>query len=113
MARPPSRPRSRSARRTIRAADRPVIDPASFRDPSGFVYRRDGILYRQIQPSAAADWDAFRSSGLLDRLVADGLMVEHADVDLSLAASPDAVAVIQPRRLDFISYPYEWSFSQL
>ncbi|HEU4862169.1 MAG TPA: SAM-dependent methyltransferase, partial [Candidatus Limnocylindria bacterium] len=40
-------------------------------------------------------------------------MVEHADVDLSLAASPDAVAVIQPRRLDFISYPYEWSFSQL
>jgi hypothetical protein len=40
-------------------------------------------------------------------------MVDHADADLSLAAAPDAVAVLQPRRLDFISYPYEWSFSQL
>ena len=40
-------------------------------------------------------------------------MVGHADADLSLAASSEAAAVIQPRPLDFISYPYEWSFSQL
>lgn len=49
----------------------------------------------------------------MDRLVADRLMVDHADADLSLAASPDAVAIIRPRPLNFISYPYEWSFSQL
>ena len=29
------------------------------------------------------------------------------------AAAPGAIAVIRPRPLDFISYPYEWSFSQL
>ena len=29
------------------------------------------------------------------------------------AAAPGAVAVIRPRRIGFISYPYEWSFSQL
>jgi len=90
-----------------------VIDPASFRDPSGFVFRREGVLYRQVQPSAAADWDAFRSSGLLDRLVADRLLIDHTDAPPDLAALPDAVAVLQPRPLDFISYPYEWSFSQL
>ena len=32
---------------------------------------------------------------------------------LEAAAQPGAVAVIRPRLLDFISYPYEWSFSQL
>lgn len=90
-----------------------MIDPASFRDPSGFVFRREGILYRQVQSPAAADWEAFRSSGLLDRLVADRLLVDHTDAPLELAAVPDAVAVLQPRPLDFISYPYEWSFSQL
>jgi hypothetical protein len=90
-----------------------VIDPASFRDPSGFVFRREGILYRQVQPPAAADWEAFGSSGLLDRLVADRLLVDHNDAPPELAALPDAVAVLQPRPLDFISYPYEWSFSQL
>jgi hypothetical protein len=108
-------PRSvpKPARTPIRTADGSVIDPASFRDPSGFVFRRDGVLYRQIQPSAAADWEALRSSGLLERLIDDRLLVDHSDAPLSAAALPDAVAVIQPRHLDFISYPYEWSFSQL
>jgi hypothetical protein len=89
------------------------VDPASFRDPSGFLFRRDGVLYRQIQRSAAEDWDAYLASGLHARLVADGLLVEHADASPDLAALPDAAAVIEPRPLDFISYPYEWCFSQL
>jgi hypothetical protein len=103
----------RSPRRPIPVADGAVVDPASFRDPAGFVFRRDGVLYRQIQPAAAADWEALRSSGLLTRLVADGLLVDHEEVSIDEAATPDAVAVIRPRLVDFISYPYEWSFSQL
>jgi hypothetical protein len=104
---------SNPPRRPIPAADGPVVDPASFRDPSGFVFRRDGAIYRQLQASAGADWEALRSSGLLKRLVADGLLVDHEDVGLEHAARPGAMAVIRPRMLDFISYPYEWSFSQL
>ncbi len=90
-----------------------MVDPASFRDPSGFVFRRDGVLYRQVQPSAAADWEAFRSSGLYERLVAERMIVEHEDVGLQLAPLPGAAAVIRPRVIEFISYPYEWAFSQL
>jgi ribosomal protein L11 methylase PrmA len=90
-----------------------VIDPASFRDPSGHVFRRDGVLYRQVQPTAARDWEAFRSSGLYERLAADGLIVEHDDAPLDVAALPDAIAVIRPREIGFISYPFEWSFGQL
>jgi SAM-dependent methyltransferase len=103
----------RSPRRPIPAADGAVVDPASFRDPAGFVFRRDGVLYRQIQPSAAADWEALRSSGLLAGLTADGLLVDHEEAPLDSAAIDGAVAVIRPRIVDFISYPYEWSFSQL
>jgi hypothetical protein len=90
-----------------------VIDPASFRDPAGFVFRRDGVLYRQVQPVAADDWRAFHESGLFERLRADRLVVEHEEAPLDLAAIPGAVAVIRPRHLDVISYPYEWSFTQL
>src|SRR5687768_9628793 len=90
---PMSEPPPTSPRRPIPAADGAVVDPASFRDPAGFVFRRDGILYRQIQPSAAADWDALSSSGLLSRLVADGLLVEHEEMPLESAARPGAVAV--------------------
>ncbi|HEX6656320.1 MAG TPA: SAM-dependent methyltransferase [Candidatus Limnocylindria bacterium] len=91
----------------------PSLDPASFRDPSGQVFRRNGVLHRQIQASGDADWKAFNASGLAASLVADRLMVEHEDADLSTAARPGAVAVIRPRELPLISYPYEWSFSQL
>ena len=90
-----------------------MVDPASFRDPSGFVFRRDGILYRQIQASAAADWHAFTSGGLYRALVADRLIVEHAAAPPDAAALPGAVAVIRPRTIETISYPYEWCFSQL
>jgi hypothetical protein len=85
----------------------------SFRDPSGFVYTRDGTLYRQINTSFRQRFEAFLASGLYDELAREGLLVPHEQVGLEFAASQDAYAVIRPQRVDFISYPYEWSFGQL
>jgi SAM-dependent methyltransferase len=88
-------------------------DPGSYRDPAGFVFRRDGVVYRQIEASFAADWDRFIDSGLYGRLRDEGAILPHEEVDAGLAAAPPAHRVIRPEALDFISYPYEWSFSQL
>lgn len=85
----------------------------SFRDPSGFVYHRDGTLYRQVNHSFRQSFEAFLGSGLYDELVRDGLLVPHEQVGLELAATQDAYAVIRPARVAFVSYPYEWSFGQL
>ena len=89
-------------------------DAASFRDPSGFVFRRNGVLYRQVNRRFAGEWDAFLKSGLYDRLAADGILLRHDEAPLDMAFVPtDAHAVIKPRAVEFISYPYEWSFGQL
>ncbi len=88
-------------------------DPGSFRDPSGFVYSRDGRLFRQINRSFADRWDQLAGSGLLETLQARGLLVRHEERDLDHAHSADAHAVIEPERIGFISYPYEWSFGEL
>jgi hypothetical protein len=85
----------------------------SFRDPSGFVYTRDGILYRQVNVGFRQHFEAFIASGLYDELAGDDLLVPHEAVDLELAATPSACAVLRPDRLAFVSYPYEWSFGQL
>jgi hypothetical protein len=54
------------------------------------------------------------ASGFLGRLQAKGWLVEHEVVDGALAADPDrVVAVLRPGPVDFISYPYEWTFGQL
>lgn len=82
---------------------------ASFRDPSGFLYERDGVLLRQVDRSFAAAYDAVVASGLYHALWDEGLLVRHDEVDAGLAADPEcAHRVLQPERLGFISYPYEW-----
>ena len=40
-------------------------------------------------------------------------IVQHEEVPVTLASAPPAHAVIRPVRIPFISYPYEWCFSQL
>jgi ribosomal protein L11 methylase PrmA len=96
------------------ASDRAISrDPGSYRDPGGFVYRRDGVLYRQIGPAAIDDWQAFEASGLAGRLIGEGSLVGHQPADLELAATPDARAVIRPEPIEFISYPFEWTFGEL
>jgi hypothetical protein len=52
-------------------------------------------------------------SGLYERLVKAGLLIPHVETDQPPAQAELAFKVIQPERVPFISYPYEWSFSQL
>jgi hypothetical protein len=85
----------------------------SFRDPSGFVFTRDGELYRQVSDDFAAQYDLLLASGLRDALVEPGLLVRHEEADLSLAPAPGAYRVLKPERVPFVSYPYEWCFGQL
>jgi hypothetical protein len=86
---------------------------ASFRDPSGFLFTRSGILYRQINRAYSKDYARLVDSGLYEKLVKAGLLIPHVEVDQPPAESDLAFKVIQPERAPFISYPYEWSFSQL
>jgi len=84
---------------------------SSFRDPHGWVFERDGVLYRHISMEHRQHFDRFLSSGLYDRLVTESLLVPHEAADTAL--SPGAAAVVRPERIPFVSYPYEWCFSQL
>ncbi|MET0773379.1 MAG: hypothetical protein ABWZ82_09870, partial [Candidatus Limnocylindrales bacterium] len=70
--------------------------PASWRDPAGFVYRRDGVLLRQVQPSWAEEWSAFAATPLAKRLVDSGRLVAWQDAPLADAHDGTAAAVIRP-----------------
>ncbi len=86
---------------------------SSFRDPSGFIFERQGVLYRHVAESYSEDFKLLWSSGLYDSLVEAGQLVACERVDASLSPLPGAVAVLRPERIPLISYPYEWCFSQL
>jgi ribosomal protein L11 methylase PrmA len=85
---------------------------SSFRDPSGFLFSRDGVLLRQVQERYRPHYERLRSSGLYDALVAAGLLIPHEERPLAEAAAAGAALVLRPERIPFVSMPYEWSFAQ-
>jgi SAM-dependent methyltransferase len=87
--------------------------PASFRDPNGFLFTHENQLYRQVNQSYRDNYEHLVASGLYKDLVSKGWLVPHDEKDPTLWGDEQAYKIIQPRLIDFISYPYEWSFSQL
>ncbi|RJP27563.1 MAG: SAM-dependent methyltransferase [Candidatus Omnitrophota bacterium] len=86
---------------------------SSFRDPCGFLFTHEGILYRQINNRYRENYDHLIHGGLYDELVKENLLLPHRETDKVQIDFPDAYKIIQPEKINFISYPYEWSFSQL
>ena len=87
--------------------------PSSFRDPSGFLFSRDGTLYRQINQTYKNHYDHLMDSGLYAALAGADLLIPHEEVTLDPADSTNVYKTIKPERIPFVSYPYEWSFTQL
>lgn len=86
--------------------------PSSFRDPSGFLFTHEGILYRQVESCYRKDYEYAQQSELYQDLIQYGMLIPHQEIDLKTAA-PNAYKILKPEQLAFVSYPYEWCFSQL
>ncbi|MCP4580104.1 MAG: SAM-dependent methyltransferase [candidate division Zixibacteria bacterium] len=85
----------------------------SFRDPSGFLFYRDDNLYRQINKSYKDNYNHLINSGLYEYLVNNRLLIPHIECNLDNIDYQIAYKIIKPEHLSYISYPYEWCFSQL
>lgn len=86
---------------------------SSFRDPNGFIFIREGVLYRQVNQSYASEYSRLMESGLYNKLTGAGLLISHVEADVQPVESAPAFKVIQPGYISFISYPYEWPFGML
>jgi len=90
--------------------------PSSLRDPAGFLFEHNGNIYRVIKQGYKKHFDLLLSSGLYEKLVSKGILLEHQEVpenSLGVSLPQDIYKLLQIKRLPFISYPFEWCFSQL
>jgi len=89
--------------------------PASFRDPESYVVRFNGLVHRVITDDYLPVYNQLKQSGLYDELVEAGLLLEHsASKNHRLKdAFDDAKLILTPKQISFISYPYEWSYTEL
>lgn len=87
--------------------------PSSYRDPSGFIFEKDGVLYRQVNKIFAEHFDLFIQSGCYGKLVRNGLLIPHEMINNNLTGDEEWYATLKPEKLKYISYPYEWPFDML
>jgi hypothetical protein len=88
-------------------------EPSSFRDNAGFMFRQDGVLFRQICEPYRPHWEHLAASGLMHELQDRRLLVRHKELPVPEGMNSKAIALIRPEVVPFISYPYEWCFSEL
>lgn len=81
----------------------------SFRDPCGQVLVENGQIIRTINECYQEHWQMAQNSGLLQNLVESGFMPAFEETK----HSNGAWKTLEVQKIPFISYPYEWSFSQL
>lgn len=90
-----------------------IIHPASFRDPSGFVFQWNGTYYRQVNRIYSDDYNLLMNSGLYQHLVQSEFLVPHSETEDVIADKNNWYKTLHPRQVSFITYPYEWCFTQL
>ncbi|WP_394727069.1 class I SAM-dependent methyltransferase [Altererythrobacter sp. GH1-8] len=91
------------------------IEPGSFRDPAGRVFKQEGRVFRAVFEPGREAFEKAREAGVYNWAVDKGFLVAMEDVapeTLDWDGEKPAYLLEHPA-LDFISYPYEWTFSQL
>jgi ribosomal protein L11 methylase PrmA len=90
-----------------------VLDPGSFRDPDGRVFRIGEKVFRSVTGSAARNFARAEEAGVMRKLVDRGQLVDFTDVteQASKVGIEQADILLSHPQIPFISYPYEWSFS--
>jgi hypothetical protein len=101
------------------AGPTPVAQPenarreaGSFRDRSGSVYYRDGLVLRTMNAATYRNWQRLQDTGFFTEHMAAGRIVRTSTAPAETA--PDAGGgVVEHARIPFVSYPYEWTFGML
>lgn len=87
--------------------------PASFRDPSGFVFEYERKFYRQVNKCYADNYRLLQDSGLYSALTKSGKLIVHEELSKNILQSENWFSTLLPEQVTSISYPYEWCFDQL
>lgn len=91
----------------------PNLHPASFRDPSGFIFQLNGKIYRQVNKYYADDYNLLMDSGLYQLLAKKNKLIPHTETVDAIANKDEWYKTLEPVHIPFVSYPYEWCFEQL
>lgn len=92
-----------------------IENPGSFRDPAGQIFEYDGRIIRVIKSFGKKRYDFLLQKEILKKSIEKKFLIQTKDVtdELKHLSVKDACYYLEHEKIDYISYPYEWSFYQL
>ncbi len=83
---------------------------ASFKDPAAkvfFIEEDSKYIYRELSTPYLSHYHHFKSSGLANELINKNWLIPFEEI-----AGENDTTVLKARKINFVSYPYEWTFNQ-
>lgn len=89
-----------------------IKEASSFRDPDSSLSYDNSYYYRWISLYYEKHYNHFIDSGLKERLLQEGFILPFVEIIDDTPEAGVSSRVLRTDVLPFVSYPYEWSFSQ-
>ena len=93
-----------------------IIDDGSFRDPDARVAYFNDSVYRIVYPSGFKKFDLIKKTlqnDSISKYLVETEEVDQEELRLLEIENNKNVRVFKHKKIDYISYPYEWSFHRL
>jgi ribosomal protein L11 methylase PrmA len=92
-----------------------MYSDTSFRDPAGFLYKENNVLYRLVEPVFIEQTkelllSPFFQENIKNKIIAE---TELSTLPKSLKESHKNFLCMKHETVEIVSYPWEWSFDQL
>ena len=94
-----------------------AAEPGSFRDRENQIFYHDGKVYRALSENALQNWERLAATEFFRRRSDAGDLVQTRQVAPPTGTSQlmlqECLGYLSHKRVPFVSYPYEWSFSMM
>ena len=93
-----------------------LFDPGSFRDPDGRLFHHNGAVCRTVVAARQTEIAQLLQSSGFQELMTSGLVLPTEMLDapaLGLDPALYGARILRQKRIPFVSYPGEWSFSMM
>jgi ribosomal protein L11 methylase PrmA len=91
-----------------------IDENGSFRDPAGKIYYEDNRVFRKLTALGTERFLELQNINIISKSIEKGFLVETKVIKNQNKNDENKnELILEHKKIPYISYPYEWSFSQL
>ncbi len=89
-----------------------IKENGSFRDPAGQIYYENGRVFRRLTSIGVQRYLDLSDNDIISKSISKGFLINTYEIKNENETNNNQL-ILEHEKIPYISYPYEWSFSQL